>query len=739
MTREQTVEAGEVVPAEKSKVTSLCNSLIEAGWLVVFFGVPLVFNPLSYNPFNLYKVFLLFFAVSGMGACWLVKASLGTTEATVSLKKRLGRFFRTPLVIPALALGFAYVLATVTSVAPSMSLWGPLDRMMGTYTVLALIVFFLITAFHLRTRKQIDRLVWVITASSTLVCAVGVAEALGWAPIFEGGYRDWRVGSTISYPIFLGSYLILAIPLTMARLVSAFNSHNQGGSPRAPKIALSIALTLQLVTLILTGSRGPWLGFVVMAVVFGIAIALRQNRRRVLTGCVLSVFVAIMLFLGLILPQSPLHRFSDLPYISRLVEITDTNSGPIRGRLLIWGATVELVKDHPPVGVTPDRLNAVRPMTGYGPETLVYTFEAVYPPELRHIEGFKAVDRAHNIFLELIATVGFIGLGCFLFFVISFLYHAGRWLRRSSSHRDQVILAALLAALSGHLVEQMFGIANPADQLMLWANSALLLAIIRLSQKSESLDYGKDLNPPPSKMMPASKLARIAPRIFLALAGVLSIILVGCWANIDIFRADMEANRGYQFVRNEDWSSAVLALGKAARLAPDRAFYQWSLASLCLKRAMEVPYPIPQEYLFNEAVNRFEAAATLEPLDGYYHHEAAKAYVLWESTLQDNKYEQAVEWYRQAARLRPFDVEVLNGLAILHANHGEYEIALDKLNASLEIDPLWGHTYYALGLVYQETGEVDAAVMAYRKAAELSPELRQTCESRAEALSAQGK
>ncbi|MFC1970833.1 hypothetical protein ACFLV0_02705 [Chloroflexota bacterium] len=129
----------------------------------------------------------------------------------------------------------------------------------------------------------------------------------------------------------------------------------------------------------------------------------------------------------------------------------------------------------------------------------------------------------------------------------------------------------------------------------------------------------------------------------------------------------------------------------------------------------------------------------LEPLDGYYHHEVAKAYVLWESTLQVNKYEQTVEWYWQAAGLRPFDVEVLNGLAILHANHGHYEIALDKLNASLEIDPLWGHTYYTLGLVYQETGEVDAAVMAYRKAAELSPELRQTCESHAEALLAQGK
>ncbi|MFC1971773.1 O-antigen ligase family protein, partial [Chloroflexota bacterium] len=669
--------------------------------------MPLVFNPMSYHPFNLYKVFLLFFVVCGMVACWLVKAALGTTEATVSLKMRLGRFFHTPLVIPALALGFAYVLATVTSVSLSMSLWGPLDRMMGTYTALALIVFFLITAFHVRTRIQIERLVWAVIASSTLVCAVGVAEALGWVPVFEGGYRDWRVGSTISYPIFLGSYLILIIPLTIVKLVSAFNSHNQGRSSSALRVGLSIALSLQLVTLVLTGSRGPWLGFTVMAVVFAIVIALRQNLRRVLLGCGLLGLVAIMLFLGLILPQSPLHRLSNLPYVSRLVEMTDINSGPIRGRLLIWGATAELVKDHPSVGLTPDRFNAVRPVTGYGPETLIYTFEAVYPPELRHIEGFKAVDRVHNALLELMATMGFIGLGCFLFFAISFLYHAGRWLRRSSHHGDQLILAALLAAISGHLVEQMFGIANPADQVLFWANSALLVAIIRLSQKAASPGYGKNLDSPlPSKMMPPSKLISVAPRVFLVLVGALSIILVGFSVPINPIRADVEADRGYQFVKNEDWSYAVLALGKAAKLAPDRAFYQWSLASLCLKRAVEVHYPIPQEYLFNEAVNRFEAAAAAEPLDGYYHREKAKAYVLWESTLQLNKYEEALESYQQANKLRPFDVEILNELAILHADHGNYEFAIDNLNASLEIDPVWGRTYYALGLVYQKMGEV---------------------------------
>lgn len=82
-------------------------------------------------------------------------------------------------------------------------------------------------------------------------------------------------------------------------------------------------------------------------------------------------------------------------------------------------------------------------------------------------------------------------------------------------------------------------------------------------------------------------------------------------------------------------------------------------------------------------------------------------------------------------------VEVLNEWAILDADYGRYQLALDKLNTSLEIDPHWGPTYYAFGLVYQKMGEVDDAVAAYGKAPELSPKLKQTCESLTEALLAQ--
>lgn len=67
----------------------------------------------------------------------------------------------------------------------------------------------------------------------------------------------------------------------------------------------------------------------------------------------------------------------------------------------------------------------------------------------------------------------------------------------------------------------------------------------------------------------------------LALAGVLSIIFLGCSANINLIRADMEAHRGHQLIKNQDWFHAVYALGKAVDPAPDRAFHQWDMARLC--------------------------------------------------------------------------------------------------------------------------------------------------------------
>lgn len=43
----------------------------------------------------------------------------------------------------------------------------------------------------------------------------------------------------------------------------------------------------------------------------------------------------------------------------------------------------------------------------------------------------------------------------------------------------------------------------------------------------------------------------------------------------------MEAHRGHQLIKNQDWFHAVYALGKAVDPAPDRAFHQWDMARLC--------------------------------------------------------------------------------------------------------------------------------------------------------------
>lgn len=727
-----------VMPGQKSRLVSVCDAIIETGWLTVVFGVPLAFNPLGWHWFSLYKASLLGSVVCVMAACCLVKPILGSIQSGASLRQGLKEFFSTPLVIPAIALALAYIISTVSSVSPFTSFWGSLGRMMGTYTVLSFVVFFLIVALHLRSRRQIERLVWATIGASSLVCIVGIVQWLGWAPVLEAGYGDWRVGSTIGYPIFLGSYLLLTTPLTVAKLISGWLSRNRSLSSVVVRVVLSLALTLQMVTLVLTNARGPWLGFAVMASVFVIAIALKQHRKRLLISFGLLGSLCIILFMGLILPQSPLHQLSSLPYISRATEMTDMNSSPVRGRLLIWKSTAELVTDYPSVGFSPDKLNALRPLVGYGPETLAYTFDAVYPSELRYIESQKTVDRAHNILLELMATVGLIGLACFLIFVCSFFYHGTRWLRKSSDYGNQLLLVALMAALAGYLMEQMFGIANSSDQVQLWANAALLVAVIRLSKESEASRPAKEFSPVSSgNGMSATRLSRKIPRVVLALVGTVCIVCLGCSTNVNFLLADVEAHRGHDYIKNEDWIGAVFALDKAVELAPDRAFHQWDLARLCLNRAQEVTDPIAKEFLFNEAANRFEAAISLEPLNGDYHHELAQTYVLWESIMPVNKYEEAVESYQQTSKLKPFDVEALDEWALLDSSHGEYDSALERLELSLEIDPNWGRTYYALGLVYQEMGESDAAIAAYQTASELSPELQPTCQLLTDALLAQ--
>ncbi|MEJ5198669.1 MAG: hypothetical protein WHX53_07075, partial [Anaerolineae bacterium] len=121
---------------------------------------------------------------------------------------------------------------------------------------------------------------------------------------------------------------------------------------------------------------------------------------------------------------------------------------------------------------TPDLWNPIRPLIGYGPESMWVAYNRFYPPELAHYEARNASpDRSHNETFDALVRTGLLGLGVQMWLYVSIFYYALRWLGLIRTARRRNLFLALLGggALLGIIAPliadrslRLAGIALPA-------------------------------------------------------------------------------------------------------------------------------------------------------------------------------------------------------------------------------------------------------------------------------------
>ncbi len=154
-----------------------------------------------------------------------------------------------------------------------------------------------------------------------------------------------------------------------------------------------------------------------------------------------TIGLTVALFLLLInIPGSIQARVRQVESLRRLTTITELQSGTGKVRGLIWQGTVDLISLHDPIVFpdgTPDRFNAIRPLVGYGPESMYVAYNAFYPPELGHYESRTASpDRSHNETLDSLVITGILGFAVYLFTFGSFFAWGLHWLGLLRGRRD---------------------------------------------------------------------------------------------------------------------------------------------------------------------------------------------------------------------------------------------------------------------------------------------------------------
>lgn len=533
-----------------SRLALFSEKFIQACWLLALIMAPLFFNIYSSRVFEPDKIAMIRTLALAMGAVWLIlraeqrRGGRSVRKSDASLGQRARAWVASvsaenPLTIPAALLFLAYVISTLLSVSPTVSFFGSYQRLQGLYTFSAYLVIFFLAASQIKSRADVERAITIALVASFPVAFYGIVQHYYVDPLPWVGDVTTRVASNLGNSIFIGAFLILVIPLALARLITS-SERAAARTSRSPlvyvaaiatflamaliwgltfdlgakgiietnynptltpeKLALAAGafnlalflsafiialwwgaaivfkqraadllltalyaslLAVQLVALLFSQSRGPLLGLGGGLFTFGVLYLLVRGSRKLALGLV-GLVAGLLVFLAILnIPESPLAPLRQVPYLGRLGRVFELEGGTGRVRVLIWQGALALSVPHEPLWSPvngDDPFNVIRPLVGYGPETMYVSYNRYYPPELGTLESRNATpDRSHNETFDALVTTGLLGFVAenILFLVI--FYFAMKWLGFMPSNRARNLFLALWFG-GGLLLAVIFGL-----------------------------------------------------------------------------------------------------------------------------------------------------------------------------------------------------------------------------------------------------------------------------------------
>lgn len=291
------------------------------------------------------------------------------------------------------------------------------SRNPGILTV-AFTLFMVVLYNAIRSRRQLDAMVELIVLVGTMVSLYGILQyTFGW------GYQsaEWvdsnmfadikfRVISTLGNPNMLGQYLILTIPVGGARLLSAKDARQ--------RVYYFICCAIMCLCIILTYSRGAWLGLLFAGAIFVVMI----NPRFIL----LAPFALIALYF--VLPETVIGRFTSIG------NLADNSTSY---RVSIWIGTLSMLKD----GYW---------LCGIGPGD--GAFNQVYPAY--SLAGIVA-PHSHNLFLQILCDAGVCALLVFIVVLFQYARSLCVAIKDRACWRSRILQIAFLAGIMGFMVQSM--------------------------------------------------------------------------------------------------------------------------------------------------------------------------------------------------------------------------------------------------------------------------------------------
>jgi len=702
--------------------------LIKFSFYALFFITPFAMTNVNHELFEFNKMLLVYLFAVFIFFLWGLRM--------ISEK----RFFvrRTVLDIPILLFLASQIISTVISIDPHTSFWGYYSRFNGGLLSMITYVFLyyaLVSNFFFEKEEAKDfakKILGVSILSGTLVALWGIPSHFGYDPtcmVFGRGLNTacWteafnptaRIFSTLGQPNWLAAYLAILLPVSLSFLINlALPLKKLTDYVKNPKIIFfAVVSMLFYIAIVWTNSQsgfiGLWIGLFVFIGMIKL-VAFKKNgfspKKLLKLNSIKILALFVILFLGInFLIGNPFPRFQGLS-VEGLKQKTQTENAPapqetvpagpslennITGsgeiRLIVWRGALDIFKANP--------------LIGSGVETFAYAYYKHRPAEHNLTSEWDYLyNKAHNEYLNYLATTGLLGFGTYMAFIFVFLFVATKYFLTKKSITDAVLPAAIVGSFISILVSNFFGFSVVLANLYLFLLPAVFLLYI--GKRNNMLSY-------PKKTSESNKFSDFkSPQYFvLAAVGFLSLYLI--WGIINYWSADKDYALGYNFNRIDEYVRANQPLEDAVSKKPGEHLYKnelsSNLASLALAFAQDNQ---PQ----NAAVFAQRAKALSDEVmkDNpnnivYYKTRARTLFTL--AQIQPEILDEAYQTILKAQELAPTDAKITYNKALIEEVVQRPLDALKTLDETIKLKPNYLDAYYrsAIVLISLSEEETDAA------------------------------
>ncbi|TSC91499.1 MAG: hypothetical protein CEN90_297 [Parcubacteria group bacterium Licking1014_17] len=640
--------------------------------------IPLVIFREFLSPFHFGKVVVFRTMIEILGVLYLA----------LILKNRRYLPPRTAVFWVVTLFTLVFGITTLTSFDFYPSFMGTFERMGGWFTFAHFWLFFVMAIGMFKTREDWYRLINISLVASLLSAFYGFLQRTTDLNFVLGSGGRSRIFGTLGNPALFAGYEIVNIFFALAMLL-----RRQVGT--LPRLFYGFVFFIGLISVAMTAVRGSILAVVVAFLVFLFLYARIGGNRIIKWGLGSALAVAILFEVLLILNHNNWAFIKNSGFFSRISDVS-FNVRTVNTRFWAWQAGIEGWSD-----------SAKTVILGWGPENFNAPFSKHFNPKFFTGSGAETLfDRAHNMFVEVLVTMGIIGFAAYiLMFVV--LFKVLSKLKQSLDGDDKIISCALVSGLIAYLIHNQFIFDTSANYVVFFIFAGFV-AFFSLKPKNENTPEVK-----PLEIFGAG--ARYSLVIIAAIVVIFSIYFTNITPAVANYTTTRAIVASWPQTNNQP-----LAIKRYKVALTYDTFGSYEIrhrfANYLLENFSKIPASEKPDELFLYGIEQVKKNLVRKNDILPYLYISRLYIILGRNDPKSPYNDMALQYSLKAKGMIPNFVRTYYEIAQAYVNKNDYPSALKIFKESIDLNPDTGLSWWYYGLAQLESGNEQGGIQSLNTA-----------------------